>query len=822
MSMRLSHDLPCRTCRLLFAVVLLLIWGKAGTPNAVAATADPDPARARELARLVAETERNFAALEAAGKEIPRESFDPAAVVRAVGRDPERLFEWVRDETHWVPYRGVLRGPTGVLMDRLGGTLDRALLLAELLKQAGHSVRLARAELPASEAEALAAKVRPPPPDAGAPRADAAKGADEDLARHATAAGIDVARVRKIAGNARLETQKVAEDLVQRVATQAPVLQAHGSAAPPAPAGRDPSAATAIADHWWVQVRGQAGQWTDLDPLLPDARPGTAAAAAARSIDPDAETGRFPLPDDLHHTVRVRVVVEQWADGKAKEQVALDHVLRPSELHGTRIVLGHAPLKWPRDVDLWTGEPAEIAQRLSAALRAQREWLPILSVGGRDVTQASFYDTGDVNPKPGTDLTAAVGSGSEGLAGRLKLGAARAEKPPEKHLTAEWVEYEVRSPGRPPEVIRREIFDLKRRDAAGRAPAAFEMSDLLRLRRACAALEQIEILAPVCRPSPQFVEHLMARGLLANKALLLGMFRGSDKPPPPDRSNAPPGELYNLAVGRWTWSRFAGDLYHDRPNLFTYRSSFTCDDRGEIRGQQGFDIVSNFLAIRPGSRAVPFEARVAQGVLDTNLEAALMRPVGEVRNTGESFGAAIAGGAEWQARRPDGNGAPSDGAPGAGGEALPPAAVEDLARGFVVVTPPADGSGAAPDTWWRVHPVTGETLGRMGNGWGQSTSDYFITLVLSSIPSIYLVVAGFLCKRAGRTDGLCHPCLFAVVALIGLIVGFAGGAMAMLEGTKGVAMFFGVNVVYGGYSFANRLNGCWTLALPPEYGGPKK
>ena len=58
-----------------------------------------------------------------------------------------KLFEWVRGSPYWVPYRGSLRGPTGVLMDRLGSSLDRSLLLAELLRTAGHQARLVRAEL---------------------------------------------------------------------------------------------------------------------------------------------------------------------------------------------------------------------------------------------------------------------------------------------------------------------------------------------------------------------------------------------------------------------------------------------------------------------------------------------------------------------------------------------------------------------------------------------------------------------------------------------------------------------------------------------------
>src|SRR5205823_11419502 len=107
---------------------------------------------AEDLKKMADEMERAFKALEAAEKEIPRDTFDPKAIVDKVGKEPDKLFEWVRDNTYWVPYQGCLRGPTGVLMDRLGSNLDRALLLAELLRTAGHQVRLAHAELTKEQA----------------------------------------------------------------------------------------------------------------------------------------------------------------------------------------------------------------------------------------------------------------------------------------------------------------------------------------------------------------------------------------------------------------------------------------------------------------------------------------------------------------------------------------------------------------------------------------------------------------------------------------------------------------------------------------------
>ena len=128
----------------------------AASPSRTAVPAD-DPA---QVAQLADQIDGLVKALEAMERDIPRDTFDPQAVADRAGNDAAMLFEWVRDNTAWVPYRGALRGPVGLLMDRTGNSLDRSLLLAELLRRSGHTVRLARATLPQALAQELLAKVR--------------------------------------------------------------------------------------------------------------------------------------------------------------------------------------------------------------------------------------------------------------------------------------------------------------------------------------------------------------------------------------------------------------------------------------------------------------------------------------------------------------------------------------------------------------------------------------------------------------------------------------------------------------------------------------
>ena len=91
-------------------------------------------------------------------------------VLEQTGTDAVAIRDWVVEHSAWLPYEGVLRGAAGVLMDRSGNSLDRSLLLASLLEQAGYSVRLAHETLSDEDAQAILAGVSPAARDGeGAP-----------------------------------------------------------------------------------------------------------------------------------------------------------------------------------------------------------------------------------------------------------------------------------------------------------------------------------------------------------------------------------------------------------------------------------------------------------------------------------------------------------------------------------------------------------------------------------------------------------------------------------------------------------------------------
>jgi hypothetical protein len=93
------------------AFFLLCMW--SGLPEYLAYAGAMQQTSPTKTAQTVDNLKRLFQALEAAARDIPRETFDTKAVIEQVGRDPTQLFAWVRDNTFLVPYRGAFAVPRG-------------------------------------------------------------------------------------------------------------------------------------------------------------------------------------------------------------------------------------------------------------------------------------------------------------------------------------------------------------------------------------------------------------------------------------------------------------------------------------------------------------------------------------------------------------------------------------------------------------------------------------------------------------------------------------------------------------------------------------
>ena len=815
--MRLSGDLSCRLCRLVFTTVIALAWAgianggpaETGSPATDGIT-DPTPEQLRAAASQVEETIHQF---EAADRELPRDTFDPQAIVGQVGRNPGKLAAWVREQTSWVPYHGVLRGPVGVLMDRLGNSLDRSLLLARLLQISGATARLAQANLSEAQAKELLKQViarQHHPVTAPAIPPDQNAAIDD----YAKAHGLDPAELRRNVAKLTAPFDRMAEDVAQRVAEQTPLLlQAIGQPQVPKPSDQG-TELDALRDHWWVQYR-DGDKWRDLDPLMVE----TKSREPQQTVDFDVATGKFALDAKLYHQVRVRAVIEQWKHGKLGEARVLDQPLRVAEMVGRRVSIGHLPADWPGDLDLLGDK--DPAGRLRAAVMSQHEWVPLLQVGSESISQQGFLDTGEIDPKPNLDAMAKLSKGVGAAASRI-TGAFDALNQPEAPkpnaagvLTAEWLEFEISSPGRATRTMRREVFDLlgpvTRSHGIAEAPT---VSDRQRFERGLILLGTTEMLPLGCQLSPEFVQHVAISNLVENRGPMLELLRngGSDTKKAMDqigKLSPLPASLYNWGLARAAWSRHRDDIYLDQPNLVCLHRQIRADQQEQPVVRAVLDIVANPVAVRPGVDADPFVVRLEQGVVDTNVEAVVLRQQSPSVNTSEFFARAAAQGMKWVTLRPGQDNAawrdlkiPDD---------VRSRIERDLAAGYEAVA--AQGtieiSGRPVYGWWRVDPLSGESLGM--NEFGGATMVEYAGMIAFGILTAFYTYWGCGGFAAGASTGKKLGCAVCAVAM-GVVAAFALGAAAGMGGAvaaggKALGSFGGVAGVGFGGMACNALSG---------------
>jgi hypothetical protein len=680
--------------------------------------------------QLLAALENSFRAMEDGERQSARDLWDPEFLISQVGREPLALFEWVRDNTFWIPYRGVLRGPVGVLMDRMGNSLDRSLLLATLLEKAGHQVRLAQGEMDRDAAMAQVsvlsaertAAILLSPPEQGPTELEFQAAANQYQ--------LDAGSIRHALAAQSLASRTMLSTLAQRVEDHTKRLQAAiaGNRAPEDDrTHRFGAAVDALRDHWWVQWN-DGSAWVDLDVLAPDGSAGEASAT------PLGTAGLAAAVEGLHHEIAIRLVVEQWSAGTLSERQVFTHLLRPADLHGTPVVLQIWPVDWPSDFP--AGDPH---RAMRTASLEQTQWLATLAVGSNIVAMSVINANGEPeDPRRGGPM-----SGLGAALGRA-LGGSEPARADRKVLSAAWLEYEVRGPGEPPRKIRRGVFDSL--DPAARASnqvAAVALDNERKLSRALSLMMRTEILPVAYRLAPEYVLHLTWRALLANRELVLALARGEFTPENSSieqiaaRAAPSPSPLYALALVRFLNGRSATDTYIDRLGILSRHTFFVSTARG-IRLRDATDIVANEIGVDPMVDDA-FGARLTQGVLDTNAEVLVQngRPV--VASTAEAFASssqwialksaddarietlAVSDAARWRLR-------------------------QDLAAGLIVVAPAAPVTLASESFsgWWRIDPRSGDALGVGAEGWG-------ISLVERAQQLAWAAVAGFMFEYL-----LCH------------------------------------------------------------------
>jgi hypothetical protein len=619
-------------------------------------------------------------------KRLPHREFDPAALATALGTDPKTQYEWVRDHTWWVPYAGLLRGARGVLLDRVGSTVDRAVLLGDLLRRAGHQVRLAHTTLSQLQASDLLTGMkpsRPQRPGTNAPAENSAPILSEALA------------------------------LVDARAD--PLLAAFEDGAAAGRSRSDSSAIEAIRDHWWVEYLAD-GKWIALDLLAPAADMGHALAAASDSYVWEPASEKPPVPDEQWHSVNLRVVVERYENSATTESTVLEHVLRPAEVLGMRIELTHYPTPWPEEFPFSGSRP----NALGDAVVQVRQWVPMLFVGDRIVDQSGIADDGSVIADPFSSLKAVAETGGKGIMGGFDeaLGGGAA---PQSFMTAEWLDFEIHVPGSAGRTIRRPIFDVLGPEKRAARVADFDAgtNDLL-VKRYQALVGMYSILIQPCAFTEDYVSHLAMGTFLEVRGDVQRLAVEKD-PKVLQRiasSIVARMEVWNplsrLAHMRSLLSNEAADWFIDQPNVLILGKGLPVVNADKAALIEFIDIASNSVGVRPDPALNAFQIRLRQGVVDTIAEqVALTGTLDKGENTATTFPLDAAD--AWQLINPRDLTAarkldwPDD---------VVARLAEDLDAGYAAYVPGQafDNGGRARWGWWRIDPSSGETVGVMDTG----------------------------------------------------------------------------------------------------------
>jgi hypothetical protein len=600
-----------------------------------------------------------------------------AARQAEIGADPERLFLFVRDRIAHDVYRGALRGGQGTLLSLSGNAVDKAVLLQELLKRAGHQARFARGTLDVPKAGVLLRAVF------RRPSAPAASGGAVDPSLKAF-------------------LEAVRKDTTDQYRT---IMRGLSDAGVPLPASAPRAVADDLRDHYWLQYR-RGNAWVDLDPSFPEARAGQAFTTAVETRD--------ALPESLFHRVVLRVVVEERKDGRLQRRPLLTYEAPAASLSGKTIVLAHQPGSWTQPVP-----ESSLAGAVGGAVEAITGVLGALGGGGQPSPRAR-----EDKAKPvltiGDDYR--MGQAFD-IAHPQNEGSAAAAT-----ATGEWLEVEFRDPGGMVTKTDRMIFDrigFAARQAGqttgttGALGVNHPLTSIFCLGFTTGPLLEPDIVAPASTAKTNTVAGSDERTVTQVVSLLAGIngmvaLFGDRLSTPTDAGGQE--AVYSVTSPRLIVSAFRSSPTATTISLDLRRTSYRP------------------LTAAPAGGDKTFQLQVLRGVLDGVLESRVMGllfPDGpstaDVAPGVYSTSTVFRAGQQANARTLVLKGGSGETRPALSPEAAARISA-DLGRGKVVLLPERTVTidGRSRIAWWQVDRSSGATIGVTEDGLHQAGTEYVV------------------------------------------------------------------------------------------------
>lgn len=552
---------------------------------------------------------------------------DTASRAKSLGSDPQRTFEFLRDQIGVEPYNGVLRGARGTLMAGAGNALDRSLLAQDLLRVQGRTTRLVSGQLPEELAHKLLDRFLQAGPSPALRQSSQPTGGDADQNREAAdiaaKTGLSRDAVAEFLTHARQREQVFRTQIATNALAQSDLLKSHllqdRRRVPVDVAALHSTLMARLQTHYWVQVRSPDGEWTDFDPILPDA-----ALGARYGIDPEVLKD---IPANAYHELQFSLVYVAAREGAKTEDVLLTGRVRSSEAL-------FQPVSFSIQPNGGTGAFGQLGAKMPGErvqfLKALQRFQAILLAGSETDVSKSFDMAGNVFDSPDAPLPLS--------AAPVFIDALGGDSQTPPQFLELRVVLQLTGPGRDQETQIRTLARGKDIESPDFAPPLMSWELLLQPQWVSDSWLGANMLRQVAAAMRQATASAGSETLAAL----------------PDYEEVASMRLLQLAVARQTSlaealkssSGIAAMIDTPLLTIYGYRISGARQQPEEVRAEHFIDLVDNAVQIVPAdqtSAAKAYELALSHSAADSALESAtigLLQPDSNPNSGAVVFGAA--------------------------------------------------------------------------------------------------------------------------------------------------------------------------------------
>ena len=655
------------------------------------------------------------------------EIVDLNATVDGFGEDPKAALDWVQQNTRWVPYVGHLKNPNATYEARQGNLLDRAVLLAAMLKSMGYEVELGHSKLSAKEITMLGDSYEMPlwEKESTDSAGDEQPFTDEQIKTFAEILGVSKEEAIATWIESTHQNQLIREHILATVEKQKSLIRAKV----------DPEALKPVrdveTDYFWVKYKS-GNDWVNVCPVFGMSIPVELTESPVGFYSTSEE-----IPSLLKHELEIQIKIRQWDGTKTLEKVALKRSYALSMVGNRQITISFNGQHNNQVEQILTGDnqsTEERAQAIQDLFVNETIWTPTIEVEGASAEYDYRFDVDGNLSTPGEEGMLGQGAAIKKAAGMLGgLMGNDENSTPKGVLTGIELEYKLLIPGQKAETINRTVFTLDA-EAEADLEAGNALPEALKRERALACTRTTSV---ICQSGKIGKDLFFTKQLefinslrLPFKYILGKQDDGVDavfgsaskvfkKVSPLDIP------LLSLALLRSQMPSVSADVYLSTANLLSKTRQYDIGEDG-ITAVESIDILRNRIASVKTEPDEAFAVALEMGVFDTVAEKYVLESVTQTKS--------MTGGSTAMANHPD----EADwtvytennlGELQSRCEEGAYAAIQRDVEQYGTVLALNQGS---VDSWIRIDNATGEVLGAGYSkvGYGGSESAEYVALLL--------------------------------------------------------------------------------------------